>query len=348
MAKDITKCPEISRQKDQSSRVSDTPKNLVMLCDDFRIITGLINNAVDIEEKDCIGKDISCIITDDNIDKIELFLESIKSKKIVLNFEIFVKTTQGRCLLVFSGIKIDRSYLIIATNNDYILNELFDEMSRISNEQTNIIREIARDKVRIARLARERIERDLHDSVSQTIFSTRIIAEILPELWEKDREEAKRQLGKIKMLADDSLTEMRRILLELRPDAFAEEDIKDLLKQLVKSAKLRSNIDIRLNVQGDSRLEPKLKEVIYRIAQEATNNAIKHSEADSVRLDLKFLPEKVELKVKDDGVGFDINKVPKNKYGLYIMKDRARSVGSSIVISSMPDKGTSVDFEYKY
>jgi len=186
-------------------------ENLIMLCDSDWVVIGIIDKGMTIGEEGIIGNDISQLLSEESLQKSILFKEGLEEKKIVLGFEMSVDTDKGKYLLTFSGIKIDNSYLVIASNSNNLLSELFDEMSRISNEQINMIREMAQEKVKVAKIARERIERDLHDSVSQTIFSTRIIAEILPELWKRDKVEAKKQLQKIKILAEDSLTEMRRI-----------------------------------------------------------------------------------------------------------------------------------------
>lgn len=339
---------DLSLNLKQENLDSKEKKNLIVLCDGNLEITGVINNGLELKSKKIAGKNLEDIISAANSERLRLFIDDLKSKKIVLDFEILASTGQRQYNLSFSGIKIDKSYLIIVTNSSFLLENLFDEMSRIANEQTNIIRKIAQEKIQVERIARQRIERDLHDSVSQTIFSTRIIAEIIPDLWKKDRKEANRQLKKIKMLAEDSLTEMRRILLELRPDAFSEENIKDLVKQLVKSAKLRSDIEIKLRISGKSDPGNKIKKVIYRVAQESLNNAIKHSEARLIKIDLKLLKDRVELEVKDDGVGFDDTKVAHDKLGLYIMNERARSVNSDFKILSEKGTGTKVKLTCNY
>jgi signal transduction histidine kinase len=324
-------------------------KNLVILCNKQGTITGIITDEVSLKEKDCVGKKVTCMVNKESLDKAAGFLDSLANKNVALNYEMFIQTDQGKEMLIFSGIRIDEKLLIFATDTNYIMNDLIEEMSRISNEQTNLIRKLTQEKVQMARLERERIERDLHDTVSQTVFSTRLIAEILPELWKKDRKEAKKQLENLKILAEESLTDMRRILLELKPDSFEEEDLEDLIGQIIKSARLRSNMDIKIKVIGEKAdLDARVKEALYRISQESINNSIKHSGASKLNIELKFLPENLNLKIEDNGNGFNTEKIDKNKYGLYIIKERAKTIGALIDIKSNKGKGTKTTLTYKF
>ncbi len=325
------------------------PKNLVILCDAQGTVTGVITDEISLKEKNCVGKKITCLVSRESLDKATSFLDNVLSKDVALNHEIFLETSNGKEMLVFSGIRIEKKLLIFGTDTNHVMTSLVEEMSRISNEQTNLIRKLAQEKAQIANLERDRIERDLHDTVSQTIFSTRIIAEILPELWEKDREEAKKQLKNIKTLAEESLTDMRRILLELRPDSFEDEDLDELLGQLINSASLHSNIDIRLKIKGEKTdFNSKVKESLYRISQESINNSIKHSGAKKLHIELHYRPDRINLKIEDDGNGFDPGVIPKSKYGLYIMNERAKNIGALLDIKSDKHKGTKTTLTYKF
>jgi signal transduction histidine kinase len=320
-------------------------RNLVMLCDNQGLIKGIINDEVKISERKCIGKDFTCIFNDESHGKALNFLEMVRKKKVVLNYEMPVKSEEGEVLLSFAGTTIDKKVIVIATDNFFVINDLFEGMTEIINEQTNIIRACNEEKARAAKIGRERIERDLHDSISQTIFSTSVIAEILPQLWKKDQEEALKQVEKIKMLTKESLSALRRLLLELRPDFFEDEDINELLLQLTNSAKLRTDIEIRLNVIGSGNPSKEVKEAIYRISQEALNNAIKHSGASILNIILKYLPGRIHLIIEDNGHGFEMGIVPKNKYGLYIMHERSKSIDSDLKITSSKEKGTKIVFK---
>jgi len=318
--------------------------NIVIICDLHGIISGVINTGVKLRERKIKGKTLTSIIDKRSLQKSLNFLEMLNQNNTAFNFDMTLDTIEGAKVFNFSGIKIPKQILIIATDAAQELNELFEEMGQIISEQTNIIRACNEEKAKIAKIERQRIEKDLHDTVSQTIFSTRLIAEVLPELWQKNRDEALKQIEKIKILTGESLIEMRRVLLELKPDAFSAEEVNELLKQLVNSVKIRSGIDARLRIYGEGKLDKELKEVIYRVAQESLNNAIRHSGASAVKIVFKYLPESVFLEVSDNGKGFDPGKVASNKYGLYIMQERANSLNGELKIKSVLQKGTKIMF----
>ena len=136
--------------------------------------------------------------------------------------------------------------------------------------------------------------------------------------------------------------------MELRPESFYGENIDELLKQLINSLRLRSGIDIALNIEGKYDPSEEAKEVIYRITQESVNNSVKHSGADEVTVRLEKKPDRFILSITDNGKGFDINKISKNKLGLYIMNQRAGSINSSLDIKSSEGEGTKVSLVYEY
>ncbi len=325
---------------------AEETKNIVLLCEDTGKINGILHDEMKLLESDCIGKDLASILSEESFGKGLIFLKNVREKNILIDFEMVSKTNDGEQALFFSGIRLNKKILIIATNTYYVFNNLLEEMSRIINEQTNLIRTCIDEKTKIARIERQRIEKDLHDSISQTIFSTRVIAEILPDLWQRDQAEALKQIKKIKMLTTESQKEMRRMLLELRPESFAEEDLDELLGQLINSVKLRSNMDIKMEVIGGYDIKGQIKEAVYRITQEALNNCMKHSGASAVKISLEYFPNKLTLTIEDNGKGFDVEKVDKNKYGLFIMRDRAISVNADLKVTSKKGEGTKVELDY--
>ena len=127
----------------------------------------------------------------------------------------------------------------------------------------------------------------------------------------------------------------------------SEINLEDLLKQLASSAKLRSDIDIKLEIKGKWDPEIEVKESIYRIIQESLNNIIKHSEADKANIRLNLLKYETILEIEDNGKGFDIGSVSKKKFGLFIMKERAKSLNASLQIKSRKEQGTNITLIYK-
>jgi PAS domain S-box-containing protein len=189
---------------------------------------------------------------------------------------------------------------------------------------------------------RSRIARDLHDSVTQTVYSASLIAEALPRVWDRDPELVPERLTALVQLIRGALAEMRTLLFELRPDALEEASLGRLLHQQADMLTGRTQIPVEVTVQGEAELPPEVKIALYRIAQEAFNNIVKHAGATQVAATLRFLPDKSELALKDNGRGFDPGTVPAECMGLRIMRERAESVGATVDIGSALGHGTKV------
>ena len=172
----------------------------------------------------------------------------------------------------------------------------------------------------VALQERSRLARDLHDAVTQTLFSASLIAEALPELWETDHEEGRQLLGELRQLNRGALAEMRTLLLELRPATLVEANLGELLRQLGESIAGRTGTPVTVTVRGQCTFPPDVHVALYRIAQEALNNVVKHANATQVEVNLRCtsptpnidreLPRGVELEVSDDGRGFDPTDIP--------------------------------------
>lgn len=189
---------------------------------------------------------------------------------------------------------------------------------------------------------RGRLARDLHDAVTQTLFSASLTAEVLPRIWQRDPDEGLKRLEKLRELTRGALAEMRTLLLQLRPAALVESDLPDLLRQLAEAFTGRTRIPITLNVEGDCVLAPDVQVALYRIAQEALNNIAKHAQASTASLHLAYPPGKVSLNIQDDGSGFDPNDSRANHLGLGIMAERAETIGAALTITSAPGEGTTI------
>jgi PAS domain S-box-containing protein len=189
---------------------------------------------------------------------------------------------------------------------------------------------------------RQRLARELHDAVTQTLFSTALIAEVLPELWDLDPHEARERLADLRRLTRGALAEMRTLLVELRPDALAALSLGDLLRQLAEATAGRTRLEVNARVDGPlRRLPPEVHVALYRIAQEALNNVVKHADARHASLELSFTTDGACLRVKDDGRGFSTETAaPAGHFGLGIMRERAESVGARLGLASQPGEGT--------
>ncbi len=193
---------------------------------------------------------------------------------------------------------------------------------------------------------RERIARDLHDAVTQSLFSVAAIAEAMPRVWERDPEEAKRGLKELRWLTQGALAEMRAMLLELRPAALTEHKLGVLLRQLTDAMMGRTRMPVTTTVVGDCELPADVQIALYRIAQEAFNNIVKHSRASQAKVSLHNEPGRVRMRISDDGNGFDPDTASAHHLGLDIMRERAEAIGAMLSIESQPSHGTRIEVEW--
>ncbi len=193
-----------------------------------------------------------------------------------------------------------------------------------------------------AREERARLARELHDAVTQTIFSASVIAEVLPGIWERDPATGRQRLEDVRLLTRGALAEMRTLLLELRPAALTDTKLGDLLRQLVEALMGRKRLPVALTVDGERSLPPEVQVALYRVAQEALNNIVRHARATQVEVRLRSHARGVELRIGDDGRGFDPGSVAADHFGLRIMRERADHAGISLTVKSRPGRGTQV------
>jgi signal transduction histidine kinase len=189
---------------------------------------------------------------------------------------------------------------------------------------------------------RQRLARELHDAVSQTLWSTMLIADVLPALWEQDPMKGREKLKRLNQLTRSALAEMRTLLLELRPASLLEVSIAELLRQLVATLTSHTKAEIHLTIEGDRRLPSDVQVAFYRIAQGALNNAAHHAMAGQIEVHLRCRPDHIELSVKDDGRGFEPVISSAGRMGLSIMRERAERIGALLSLSSQVGTGTKV------
>jgi len=197
-----------------------------------------------------------------------------------------------------------------------------------------------------AHAERDRLARDLHDSVSQSLFSANLIAQSLPKLWEHKPEKALKELANLQKLTRGAQSEMRTLLFELRPQALETADLQDLTGHVIHAFSGKTLIPVESSVEITGPIPLQVKLVVYRIIQEALNNITKHAKARRVWLNLRGNPHCISLHIQDDGVGFALQHLKKPGLGLSIMDERAKLVGGDLVISSEPGKGSRISFTW--
>jgi signal transduction histidine kinase/ligand-binding sensor domain-containing protein len=201
-----------------------------------------------------------------------------------------------------------------------------------------------RQRVRRAAVIEERtrMARELHDAVTQTLFSASLIADALPDALERAPERAAQGAAELRRLTAGALAEMRALLLELRPKVLTEASLGTILQLLGASLQSRTTCPITVVIARDATLTPDVQLACYRIVQEALNNVVKHSSASLVTVGVDCTPSEVLLRVSDDGRGFDPEGVRSVGLGLGILRERANEIGAQLTIVSAPGEGTTV------
>jgi signal transduction histidine kinase len=189
---------------------------------------------------------------------------------------------------------------------------------------------------------RQRLSRELHDSVSQAVYGIALGARTARTLLDRDPSRVAEPLDYVLELAEAGLAEMRALIFALRPESLEREGLVVALEQQAESVRARH----RLAVETDLGTEPDLplaaKEALYRVAQEALHNIVKHARATHVRLALAATAGDVVLVVADDGAGFDAGAAFPGHLGLRTMRERAEAGGGALVLDSAPGGGTTV------
>jgi signal transduction histidine kinase len=187
---------------------------------------------------------------------------------------------------------------------------------------------------------RQRMARDLHDAINQTLYSASVLAQTLPALAKRDPARVVPELGTLNRLIRGAQAEMRVLLLELRPEQLKRIGLREQYAQLITAFEGRSrDVEVKLHLDNGHELPSQVEEAFYRITQEALNNIAKHARAKTVEIELVTSPRGVRLKVADDGRGFDL-KSGNRGMGLTSMRERAQNIGADLSLASAPGEGT--------
>jgi signal transduction histidine kinase len=195
---------------------------------------------------------------------------------------------------------------------------------------------------------RQRLARELHDSVTQALYGVTMYAEAAATLLASgDQQTATTYLREVRNTAQEALKEMRLLIFELRPPILAQEGLVAALQARLAAVEGRiAGLTATFDVQGDLRLPAPVEEALYGIAQETLNNVFKHAQAHTVALTLWQEGQVVRLEIADDGTGFDPAAVQgRGGLGLGGMTERAAQVGGRLMVDTTPGQGTRVRVE---
>ena len=187
---------------------------------------------------------------------------------------------------------------------------------------------------------RASLARELHDSVTQALFSMGLTLRTIELLLDRDPQAARSKFDELRELQNDALAEMRTLIFELRPRGLEIDGLTQALRNHASAVSGRTGLAISVDSTLDDRLPIDTEQALYRIAQEALHNVVKHANAESARVLLKRSGLDVELAVEDDGAGFDPTLVSGTKLGLIAMRQRAERLGGRMEVHSREGRGT--------
>jgi len=231
------------------------------------------------------------------------------------------------------------------------LGEQLGKLAKKWEEQVNSLQRLSTHNAELAERARfsavteerQRLARELHDAVSQQLFAISMTATALSRTLDKDLVKAERQVALIEEMASVAQSEMRALLLHLRPVHLEGKRLTEGIRELVDELRAKVPIDIVLEVDEEVRLNKGVEDHLFRIVQEALSNTLRHSKADRMEIRLKSRRDSVRLYMRDNGVGFDMSVKKQTSYGLVSMQERVNEIGGSLSIVSAPGKGTRID-----
>lgn len=238
---------------------------------------------------------------------------------------------------------MDRIQGFESGGDDYITKPFYEREVLVRVESKLIAAQWRMQQRELALAAeRQRIARDLHDSLQQTLFILGASAQSLSQ-QPQTPDDLVRELTRIHALSESAAAELRVMLFELRPDKLAQVGLSTLLNQLVESSQHHVEAELKLVAVGEPvRLKPDIHMTFYRIAQEALHNAIVHAKAKHITLSLHSNEQRVILHIVDDGVGYDTGKTGHSRNGLENMKARAVEHNLELTITSQLNVGTEV------
>jgi signal transduction histidine kinase len=231
----------------------------------------------------------------------------------------------------------------------------FDDADQQLVEMLAVHAAIAIEKTRLYERSRElsiveernRLARELHDSVTQKLFGLTLTAEAAATVLDRDPDEARRQLQRLQGLTREAMEELRSLIFELRPPAVETEGLATALRKHVDVLQRVHGHELELHLEGDADSDGERAGEILRIAQEALQNAVRHAHAKRVDVSLHADDGRLRVAVTDDGVGFDPAEpgLRARRLGLTSMEERARALGGSLTIESRPGQGTTIALE---
>ncbi|KHE71918.1 sensor histidine kinase [Halobacillus sp. BBL2006] len=244
---------------------------------------------------------------------------------------------------------------IYFNENDEVagLGDELNELGEKLKQQKESLLKLADEKADLARSAhkaatieeRQRLARDLHDAVSQQLFALTMMAQAARKVFDKNPVKAREQLEEITQMALQAQTEMRALLLHLRPVHLSGEPLTEGISSLIEELKQKCPLHFQVQMEEMEEMSRTTEEQLFRVVQEALSNILRHANATEVKIGLNHSKGEMFLHISDNGAGFDPDEKKGNKasYGLKTMKERCEEIGGEFTIRSREGEGTHID-----
>jgi len=196
---------------------------------------------------------------------------------------------------------------------------------------------------------RNRLARELHDAMTQNLFSLSLTAEAAAGLVRTDPGRAEAEIDRVRQLARETQAELRSLVFELRPPRLETDGLVATVGKDLDVLGRAHGLKAALQIRGTLDLSSTAEIELYRIVQEALNNAVRHARAESITVDVDAADGMVTITVRDDGVGFDpaARAIRERRLGLTSMRERAESLGGKFTVETAPRAGTTVRVEVR-
>ncbi len=234
------------------------------------------------------------------------------------------------------------------------IGRLGDQLSRLGRkweEQVSSLQRLSTNNAELASKARmsavveerQRLARELHDAVSQQLFAISMTATAVKRTLDLDFDRARRQVELIEEMAAAAQSEMRALLLHLRPVHLEGKRLVEAIPELVEEMRAKIAMDISLDMEEDLLLNKGMENHLFRIVQEALSNTLRHAKATKMDIVLQRRGDSVRLGIRDNGIGFDLQTKKHASYGMVNMEERVNEIGGSLNVASAPGKGTRIE-----
>lgn len=257
-------------------------------------------------------------------------IEEISRRKMQINLK---RLLAGKEVVAFADPDLNASFKSLSGK----LNLLTEAVQKAENQ--SLVKEEA-----IIEKERKRIARDLHDTVSQELFAAHmILSGVSQQALKLDREKMQTQLQSVAAILETAQKDLRVLLLHLRPVELEEKSLVEGIQILLKELEDKSDLKVSLK-QNVSKLPKKVEEHIFRILQELISNTLRHAQASCLDVYLYQTDVEVQLKVVDNGIGFQLGSLDDLSYGLRNIKERVEDMAGTVQLLTAPKQGLAVDF----